>query len=160
MAEERAIEYAERRRAGSGRPTKPVERFEPEDFPRASKRYGKDDERIDLGVVKKKVRSTILSVGPPKQTRTVDNARSVAGTGALLPTEIAAIDNPVSSDLVLRTCHIGRTATGDRAAALGVRIGLPSQARGNCTSMSLRCIDGGNRDAGSAFGHVSVYILE
>ena len=87
LAEERAIEYAERRREGSGRASKPVERFEPEDFPRPSKR-DRDDERMGTATVKKARSTTMLTVGQPKP-RGTDKTPTVAGTGALLlPTEI------------------------------------------------------------------------
>jgi hypothetical protein len=97
LAEERAIEYAERRRAGGGRTTNPVKRYEPADFPRASKRH-RDDERV---VAKKTFcRAVTLAVGCQKTVAcAVDNKRcvtgtGVAGTGALLPAEIATSDNP------------------------------------------------------------------
>ena len=79
LAEERAIEYAERRREGSGRASKPVERFEPEDFPRPSKR-DRDDERMGTATVKKARSTTMLTVGQPKP-RGTDKTPTVAGTG-------------------------------------------------------------------------------
>ncbi len=86
-AEERATEYAERRRKGSGRAAKPVERFKPKDFPRPSKR-----DRDDGTDTVKKARSiTALTVGQPKLMGT---PTTVAGTSALLPAEIATVDNP------------------------------------------------------------------
>ena len=138
LAEERAIEYAERRRAGNGRASNPVERFEPEDFPRASKR-DRDDERIATAIVKKARSTTVLSVGQPKPRGTVDKTPTVAGTGALLPTEIATVDNP----------QISYYTSGPQGRCPLCQELVHYHGQGK-TPQACVLFEGGNCDAGSA----------
>ena len=88
IAEERAVEYADRRRLGGGRTLKPIERYEPPEFPRPSKRQRDDDDVVNSAVPNKKTRAL------KTPTATVCFRPSLMGTGALLPAEIATVDKP------------------------------------------------------------------
>ena len=132
LAEERAIEYAERRRTGGGRTTKPVKRFEPQDFPRASKR-DRDDERV---VAKK----TLCLPCCHTRCRLPNDGGTCSRQQALRDWHGSAAASRdchrrQSSDLVL---HLGAPGPRRRVVAgrpLFVRTGSRSRAKANCTSM-------------------------